>query len=52
MEFITWWFDTHYIASTLLTPGATVIWCMYEDLFLRGMLAFLFIVKIRPPGTK
>jgi len=31
MDFLTWWFETHYIASTLLTPFCTWIWLLYTD---------------------
>ena len=31
MEFLTWWFETHYIASTLLTPFATWMWLLFTD---------------------
>lgn len=39
MEFITWWFETHYIASTLFTPGLTLAWCIFKGLFWRGVVA-------------
>lgn len=30
-DFLSWWFDTHYIASTLLTPFATWLWLVFTD---------------------
>lgn len=44
MEFITWWFDTHYIASTLFTPALTLAWCCYKGLLLRGIIVFILSV--------
>jgi hypothetical protein len=37
--FITWWFEKHFIWSTLLTPGMTLAWCFYKGLVLRGIVA-------------
>lgn len=31
MDFITWWFEVHYIAATLLTPFATWMYLLYSD---------------------
>lgn len=31
MDFLSWWFDTHYILSTLLTPATTWVWLIYQD---------------------
>lgn len=41
--FIQWWFDTHYIASTIFTPSITLAWCFYKGLALRGVIAFLLM---------
>ncbi len=30
-DFLSWWFDTHYIWSTILTPKATVLWLIFTD---------------------
>jgi hypothetical protein len=50
--FITWWFEKHFIWSTLLTPGMTLAWCFYKELLWRGIVAgFLtaaFIGKMGP----
>jgi len=42
MDFVTWWFDTHYIWSTILTPWLTFIWCIFKGSFWRGVVAFIF----------
>ena len=31
MDFITWWFEVHYIWSTLLTPVTSFVWLIYTD---------------------
>jgi len=31
MDFITWWFDSHCILSTLLTPFWSFIWCCFKE---------------------
>lgn len=41
MEFLTWWFDSHYIISTIFTPGLTLAWCMFKEIVGRGIVAFL-----------
>ena len=41
MEFLSWWFDTHYIVSTLMTPGLTVAWAAWRDLDARFWVAFV-----------
>ena len=43
MEFITWWFDSHYIVSTIFTPGMALAWCVYKGLVFRGIVAFLIL---------
>lgn len=40
-NFIVWWFDTHYIWSTLLTPMMTLAWCIFTDQGARGLVAFI-----------
>jgi hypothetical protein len=40
-DFITWWFDTHYIWSTLLTPAMTLAWCCWKGVVVRGSIAFI-----------
>jgi len=30
MEFLSWWFDTHYILSTILSSGWTILWCVFK----------------------
>ncbi len=30
MDFINWWLDTHYIWSSILTPGLSVLWCIFK----------------------
>lgn len=46
MDFILWWLDEHYIASTIFTPGITLAWCFYKGLILRGIIAFIFLGRI------
>lgn len=29
--FLTWWFDTHWIWATLLTPFTTLLWAIYTN---------------------
>jgi len=41
MDFIEWWFDKHYIISTLITPGFTLAWCGFKGLVGRGIIALL-----------
>lgn len=31
IDFISWWFDTHYIASTIFTPFTTWMWLLYTE---------------------
>lgn len=40
MDFITWWFDHHYIVSTIMTPGLSLAWCVYKGLVVRALFAF------------
>jgi hypothetical protein len=42
-NFIQWWFDTHFIASTIFTPAMTLGWCFYKGLVARGIIAFLLM---------
>lgn len=30
-DFVTWWFDVHYIWSTLITPFFSIMWVLYTD---------------------
>ena len=39
MDFVHWWFDDHYIISTVLTPLMTAAWCVYTESLLRGLVA-------------
>lgn len=39
MDFIYWWFDQHYIVSTLLTPTMTFAWSFYQESLLRGIIS-------------
>lgn len=45
MDFITWWFDEHYIWSTLLTPTVTFAWCIFKGEVIRGVIAFLWMMS-------
>ena len=47
MDFINWWFDTLYITSTIITPGFTLAWCLYHDIFWRGIIAFIIWLTVR-----
>lgn len=31
MDFLKWWFDTHYVWSTLLSPFTTFLWLIWSD---------------------
>jgi hypothetical protein len=42
--FITWWFEKHFIWSTLLTPGMTLAWCFYKGLVLRGIVSGFLVL--------
>jgi hypothetical protein len=47
MDFITWWFDSHYIVSTLLTPGFTFAWCIfYKASIFRLIISFLLALGV------
>lgn len=39
MDFITWWFDEHYIFSTALSPVLTLAWSLYHGLIIRGIIS-------------
>jgi hypothetical protein len=41
IDFISWWFDEHYIISTLITPGFTLAWCGFKGLIMRGIISLL-----------
>ena len=41
MDFVSWWFDQHFIVSTICTPLLTVAWCTYNEILVRGVAAFL-----------
>ncbi|MBF0398794.1 MAG: hypothetical protein HQK78_18600 [Desulfobacterales bacterium] len=44
MDFIHWWFEKHYVWSTIFTPLLTIIWCCYKKLFIRGIIAVGFLI--------
>ena len=47
MEFITWWFGTHYIASTIFTPGLTFAWCIFAKASLiRLVISFMLALGV------
>jgi hypothetical protein len=31
MDFLTWWFGTHEIWSTILSPFFTILWCIFKE---------------------
>jgi hypothetical protein len=39
MDFITWWFDSHPIWSTIFSPGSSVLWGIYTDNAVRVLWA-------------
>ncbi len=41
MDFIYWWFDEHYVWSTLLSPFVTFLWCCFKGLGWRGFSALM-----------
>ena len=44
MDFIMWWFDDHYIWSTILTPKLSLIWAVYVGSVGRAFGCFLPVV--------
>ena len=51
-KFLVWWFDTHYIWSTLLTPQFTVAWAFYNDLVARAVVAIFLFGGFTVAGAK
>lgn len=51
MDFITWWFDVHYIWSTILMPVFSFIWGIYMDnptrMVVSAIVAVFYIALIR-----
>ncbi len=43
MEFLSWWFDTHYILSTILSPGWTILWCIFKGAMVVRLFISLFL---------
>lgn len=43
MDFINWWFDTHYLWSTLLTPAMTIAWCCFKGDMVWRMIVAIFL---------
>ena len=41
MEFLEWWFTTHWFWSTLLTPMLCFAWACFKGLIARGIVSFL-----------
>jgi hypothetical protein len=40
MDFLSWWFDKHYIYSLFFTPGMSFAWCIWSgDLGWRPVIA-------------
>jgi len=54
MDFITWWFETHYVASTILTPFFTWMWLLFTDgsttreFVAAGWFFVLFMINVFP----
>ena len=46
VDFIYWWFDEHYIVSTLLTPVMTLAWCVYKELIIRGIISGVLVISL------
>jgi hypothetical protein len=44
MDFINWWFDTHYVWSTILTPVFSFIWGIYIDSVSRVIWAGIMVI--------
>lgn len=40
-KFLVWWFDTHYILSTLITPFWSFLWALYNNLTVRAVVCAL-----------
>lgn len=41
-QFFLWWFEEHYIWSTLLTPFLVMLWTIFKGEFIwRGVVACL-----------
>jgi hypothetical protein len=54
-QFLLWWFDTHYIWSTILTPFWTMLWTIFKGEFLwRGVVCCIIWIGsgIGIVGTK
>jgi hypothetical protein len=45
MDFITWWFDEHYILSTVFTTNMSLAWSFFTGNVGRGVIctALIFI---------
>ncbi len=43
MDFITWWFDKHYILSSITMPCFSLVWAIYYGLVIRGIVCALFV---------
>lgn len=43
MDFLQWWFDKHYILSTILTPFYTFLWAICYDLMARMVWSLVTI---------
>ena len=46
MDFLTWWFDEHYIVSTIVTPALSIAWAIYKDRAIRLLLSFVVLVLL------
>lgn len=44
MEFLQWWFDKHYIFSTIITTEMTLAWCAFNGLIWRGLFCIFLIL--------
>ena len=44
MDFITWWFEKHSFWSTLGTPWASFIYCIFKGYVWRGVVSFILAV--------
>ncbi len=50
MDFINWYFDTHYIWSTILSPVGSMLWAIYHsnfDRFFGGLFVYFMAWMIK-----
>lgn len=47
-NFFLWWFEEHYILSTIFTPFVVMLWCIFKGEFIcRGLIALILFLLDR-----